>query len=416
MKQKLFFLLVTTFLVTSCAVPVATTPTFVDSRPIETQTAQIPSEAAAPTETIEIPTPQIFSDRFVQLDMLDELFGTAHLMGNDGTQTLVVTQDGGKTWTSIMPLMEGYILSTYFSSSRNGLLTTQSQEGKTSLWSTSDGGVNWQNSELVENMVGARLNLVQGEYLLARVEDVGAGSAYVHYYESTDMGKTWSLLPLIPPEAEEGLPEGIVRICNICGDLTAQTELNSLIVHGEMANEAKNTITLDVTNERGVNWRRVEIPKPSNFEAFLTHPIYLNLGDARWLVLLSLVQFDPIVSSQIFVLESQDQGLTWNIYDPNLQLQSVFTASVIKVNEEMLALICEGEVCLLGSSAPTLTKISLNKIWENEDSTSDLLLEFTDRQHAWLVINSPKKSNIYQTSDGGENWDLIKSNLIEVSP
>lgn len=412
----MFFLLLTTFLVTSCAAPVASTPTIIDSKPIETQAPHIPSETPPPAETIEIPTPQIFSERFFQLDMLDELFGTALLMGNNGTQTLVVTQDGGKTWTSIMPPMEGYLLSTYFSSSQNGFLTTQSLEGKTTLWSTSDGGVNWQNSELFENMVGARLNFVQGEYLLARVEDVGAGSAYVHYYESTDLGKTWSLLPLIPPEAEEGLPEGVVRICNICGDLSAQTELNSLIVYGEMANETKNTISLDVTNDRGVNWRRIEVAKPRNFEASLTQPIYLQLGDNRWLALLSLVQFDPIVSSQIFVLQSQDQGLTWDIYDPNLQIQSVFTASIINVNEEMLALICEGEVCLLDLSAPTLTKISLDQIWENEDSTSDLLIEFTDRQHAWLVINSPEKSNIYQTADGGENWNLIKSNLIEVSP
>jgi len=393
-------------------------PPAVIPKPIETQTqaAQNPTKTAPPIETIKSPAPLTFFDRFFQLDMLDELFGTALLMSNDGAQTLVATHDGGKTWTSIMPPMEGYILSTYFSSPEIGFLTTQSLEGKTFLWSSPDGGVTWRNSELFENMIGARLVLAQEEYLLARVEDVGAGSAYVHYYESTDQGTTWSLLPLLPPEPEEGLPEGVVRICNICGDLTAQSELDSLIVYGEMANDAKSTITLDVSNNRGLHWRRVGISKPNGFETSLIQPIHLNLGDSRWTVLISLIQFEPTVSSQILVLESLDQGVTWEIYDPDLEIHSVFTASGIQVDEEMLALICEDEVCLLDLSIPILTKIPLDKIWENANSASDLVLEFSDRQHAWLVINKPESANIYQTSDGGENWELIIPALLSASP
>lgn len=368
------------------------------------------------TNTPESNQPIVFRERFVQLNMLDDQNGTAILMNGEGSKTFAYTKDAGYNWKVIMPALDGYILSANFSNPKVGFLTSQNLDGITTLWSTSDWGNTWKGLELFENMMGASILLSENDYVLARIEDVAAGSAYIRYYESTDSGENWSLLPLLPPQSEEGLPEGIVRICNICGDLAAQTELNSLLVYGEMANEAGATISFDVSNDRGINWNRVELQKPQGFESAFVQPLNVNFGTTIWTIAISLVQFDPAFSSQIFVLHSQDNGQTWEFFDPALAIPSIVTGNIVQIDDGSLALNCGADICILNMISLEVNVLSLGQVWESSENEDSILLEFSDSQNAWLAVNSSETTILYHTKDGGSSWDSIDPILAGIQP
>lgn len=404
----------------SCAVPqqaaLPQAPETAIVHPTATVTSE-PTAVSATSEPTEEPlTP--FTYQFITMDMIDDENGTAILMDADNVQYLVSTIDGGKSWNDITPIENEYILSASFLVNGSGMLTTFNEDGNSKLWTTTNGGKTWASNDLSMGMAGARIELFTDELAIARVSEGGAGTAYTHFYETTDQGQTWSLVPLIAPQPEENLGEGVIPLCNICGDLMAQNENDSLIVHGEMANDAAEFIQLTSSVDRGINWSEVSVTKPELFTSAFVLPLSTDLSGDLWSASIAFVSFDPSISYSVFFLTSADHGISWHIASQPAFEQPELVESIQILDSATAYQICGYDLCFIDLSTNEVSTVPLDVVWNSPDiqMPNNTFARFIDPTTGWVIQNGSDASILFFTEDGGAPWQTISPSFTPSEP
>lgn len=411
MKKKNFvrLSLLAALILAGCAAPAQT------AVPVPSGTAKpapAPTSTAEPTSTVPTPIEEPskpFAYQFISMEMTDPEKGTAILMDEYNAQFLASTNDGGKTWNDISPTENEYILSSSFDQNGFGMVTTFTEEGNSKLWTTSDMGKTWLSSDLNEGMTGANITFNSENYALARVSEGAAGSVYTHFYESTDQGANWFLVPLIPPQPEENLEEGIIPLCNICGDILLQTETESLIVYGEMANEPSDVIRVATSLDRGSTWTDAAISKPEQHKNAFVLPLSTSISAELWNASIAFVSFDPVMSYSVFFLTSTDQGISWRLSPEAAFEQSELVESIETVGGSTAYQICGYDLCFIDLLSGQVNSTPLDVVWDNAiiKFPNNTLARFIDINTGWVIQNGSDASLIFFTEDGGPTWQTI---------
>lgn len=410
-------LLIFVLILTGCATPVE------PPRLTEAVTQIVAEPTSSPTVAIQTTTstPTVipgFSATILKLEMIDSDQGTALFLDENGEQILAMTQNNGANWVSITPKDVTNIPSFDQIDAETIIMVSNNTDGSGTLWKTVDGGVNWTKKELFTEMLGAQIDFSPDGYGLALAQDAGAGHRYLHYYESTDFGENWSLIPLLPPAPEDGLPEGVIQLCGICGDWMEQTESISLIIYGEMANEPKEFIQLTTSADRGVSWKTIELQKPDALKTHLVMPLAATVSDGSWSAFVALISPESIIDGELLALNSTDGGITWTLKDLSIEVATPQNNPIEFFEPHFAAMLCGTEICFIDTLSNSVERVPYNFETISNDFTGifDVHIKFIDRQTGWLILTSPKGTYLYQTVDGGISWVWRPLSLNEADP
>jgi len=396
-------------LVTGCATPISLPDATLVPMPSSTSeplTATIPSTNTFTPEPTKL---QQAPYQIIQLDMLDIDHGTAIFMDQNNQQSLAMTRNGWQTWQDITPPGTTTISSIFFQTNLIGFALVNTSNDPATLMKTEDGGQNWVTIPGYPNNYAAQIAFLDDQYGLSKEVEGGAGHAYIKYYETTDSGENWTLLPLISPDPQAGLPEGVVDLCNICQDMLDQTELDSLIVTGEMANEPADTIKITVSNDRGLNWIRTEVPKPQPFISALVAPISASITSQPWSVALGLTSMDNEAQTALIFLQSLDKGKTWTLFDPAITIIGISHTSVHFIDPNFATFADLNNVYFIDLETGRSETASISGLFaEIDPSMLDTpMLDFIDHENGWLTKNTTEGTRFFSTTDAGNSWEEI---------
>lgn len=410
MKTKIVLIctLAALLFLSGCATPVVETTPIESPAPqtITTTATQTPTHVSPdPTEPASVNTPF----QLVQLDMIDALNGIATLIFPEGKQIFAISNDGWRSWRDITPPNATAIPSTYFFDELNGFALVFPKDAPPFLWKTKDGGNSWFAPTNYPTNNGTEITFLNDQYGLSKEVDGGAGHAYVKFYETADGGDNWSLLPLLSPDPNEGLPEGVIDLCNICQDLIEQTEMDTLVVHGEMANEPTPYIKIEVSNDRGMNWSRIDFPKPEGFGSSAVIPLNAVVSPVKWVVALGTVSFVPEQQYNLIFLESFDNGNTWSFFDPKITLSSMPPTNFKFLNTSSAYIVDSEVLFFIDLDSHQFEAKPINDLFTEADpiKTNTPIVEFVDRENGWFIFNMIGSSNVYSTTNGGTSWTEI---------
>src|SRR5881394_1019552 len=101
--------------------------------------------------------------------------------------------------------------------------------------------------------IGTSFRFYDPNNLPVEPPEFGSGSAYYRYYETHDGGTTWSPVIITSTYADNDLPPGTVRLCNLCGDrISYYPPTKVIITHGDHGDEQpKGAVRLSLSMNLG---------------------------------------------------------------------------------------------------------------------------------------------------------------------
>jgi photosystem II stability/assembly factor-like uncharacterized protein len=114
---------------------------------------------------------------------------TYNLYQNQYTE-LYKTSDGGLTWQTVFEQNGGYIDDFAFKDSLNGFLLGDPVGGRWSLWSSTNGGLNWDSSGLYLPDAGGEASFNKDLYV--QNDSIWFGTNLYRIYRSTNFGLKWT--------------------------------------------------------------------------------------------------------------------------------------------------------------------------------------------------------------------------------
>ncbi len=299
-----------------------------------------------------------------------------------GTQQgfLIKTTDGGKTWTQVLPSLSPSTL-VDFTTSRVGFGIGTPSDPQTFL-ATTDGGKTWtERSRLPSNTVG--ISFVSATEGYAVQYPQGGGSAKI--YRTTDGGGTWLLRTTLAASAGALFPYApYVKFFD------AQ--------HGVLQTQSFPMLVFEATSDGGRTWHtllsRQSVPGGSQQFSFVSPTTAYELTTSA------------SQSGKAILQETTDGGKTWQTVQhlPSGDWgQAVYFASAedgwVAVEQAPTSQDPKTVVMQTTDGGKTWTAHPIPGA-ALQPSGNGLLLQFPDAQHGWLM--SP--SSLYRTSDGGATW------------
>jgi len=278
--------------------------------------------------------------------------------------SILRTADAGLTWKLVSPpqiftedqFSNGYVQPYAFFTDAMHAWVVFSGEGQP-VWRTTDGGASWLASEpfsrfpeiyFLDNSVG---------WLLSNKGEVAPRQYASELYQTVDGGATWHTLI----ESQDG-----VLNCQAYSDMAFADHLNGWIV--PFCRRPDGGSWLLATQDGGKTWTSIDLPPPSQDPGLFEDPDQCSAQLTSLTVFgpsaLAVVQFcNPYLSqdgtsipSPNFLYTTSDAGLTWRSYP-----------------------VAENQVT------------------------------FTSPSSIWLAERTPTGLRIQHSTDGGANWELVKT-------
>ncbi len=350
-----------------------------------------------------------------EVHMFDAQRGWGWSQDLGGNSRLMITQDGGVTWVDRSPHSYAYGRqgASFLDADHAWLPTFDTGANKAGLVRTSDGGETWTAATAAAGpYTGYKFQSATDG--IADTADVGAGNAYVRFYETHDAGMMWSAVPVTPQRPEPSLPEGTLHICSICGDTASLFLPNRVIItHGDLAGDAQGTVRLTVSMDLGKTWTDLKLPPPSpTYEGAAVAPdAPVFFDDQHGVMPVHVFRTQDFTNYAYRVLalySTSDGGATWTT-SPNAA-QDVVTyepaMDVISLTDAVVR--CASSLCATSDAGQTWTTVKPNIDFGQFGGERQLIqIDFVDLKTGWAVIDDDDVYQLYRTTDGGATWSLL---------
>jgi photosystem II stability/assembly factor-like uncharacterized protein len=326
-------------------------------------------------------------------------------------QNILSTSDGGQTWKDVTPSGSIYgknARGDFMSDKYAWVAVTPQQTGNNvTVLRTSDGGQHWQSSTVSasEASVGDVphfLTTQEGFLELVTNGGPGAGSEAVGIFHTTDGGQNWT--EVSDTEHPGGLPHGGIK-----NGITFKDAQNGWAT-GE---DASLTPWLYVTHDGGHTWKQQLLENlpgsigtaSTNVHYTTTPPVFF--GNNGFLPIQARGQLDTNAASQIngfIILQSTDGGATWYTdWKANPNTLTTFASSDLYIESVHNAWATDQSGNVYGTS-------DAGENWSKLASNVDTIkaLSFVDTSYGWAVSDT----KLWQTTDGGHHWNEVVYHII----
>ena len=366
----------------------------------------------APTRTVGPPSgaPATFPT-IDALRMVDEANGWAA----DLNGKLYRTLDGGRNWYLLTTPanVEFNAYASAFLSAAEAWLSFYDANGAPALLRTSDGGATWTRlTEIGLATAGGPASFEFSTPLdgLARVEGLGAGNLYIQIFETHDGGASFSVLPLVGPTDEQGLPEGTLHLCSLCLDAFHYAPARAIILRGDMGSmQPRGGVLVQTSTDLGQHWSEMTLPLPPGYEDALVGGLPLSFpGRQHGFLPVQLIKYNPdgtLAYDAIALYATPDGGATWSL-TPTV-LSGVDPAALELVDDFDLVALCGSDICVTHDEAHTWQALTPNVDLSSTDTRYVLEMTFVTPSTGWIILTEAGTRQLYRTSDGGATWSLL---------
>ena len=422
-KSILGSVLILALMVVSCSIPpvmddqASTDPTDV---PITESTATVQLEEAktALPESSQTAEVAIQPLEIAWIWMADARSGWAWSNENEQISHLLTTQDGGRTWSDVTPEDLGTVIGNEFLDAQTAWVSATDANGQWRLLGTLNGGQSWKVLPIVEAIQYSNLKIFTALEGAAIITDGAAGSAYYTIYETTDSGNEWSLVPLLSPTGSDGLPEGTVQLCNICGDILYYDPLRTVIAKGDMAGEPTGRLQVFSSFDRGMSWSQSNLEIPAEFadgnNAALQPKFHMQEGTLP----VNVVKYDStgnFVYSILLFYRTSDGGVTWHLQESRLNLQGVLPDPVHFASINDIFTQCGTGLCYSNDGGKSFTVNPLPM--RLGDRPADMLFfeqyQFVSSTEGYAISKMGDDYQLWHTDDYGLVWTEILPEVIQ---
>jgi len=358
-------------------------------------------EPTLPTDTSPTSTPTHISPLYKL-----HIFVGGHGWASNVDQTIFYnTRNFGEHWLTVTPAGlsspgSGWGTTAAFANGDIGWICRSETESSAILYSTGDGGRNWQTFNL-DFPCGQMSVLNANEGYILSDQGVGAGSQYVSLYHTADGGKSWDLRfehdPADPDD--HGLPTGGIK--NFFGFLSSDI---GLVAGYE---PVPGLVYLFRTIDGGTSWKQSEcknLPIDENQETSVEKIIRINATTA----ILPIRSYLANGNSITYFCSTTDAAENW-LYVGMLENVEFFDfgslLTGVAFGQGKMFQTEDGGLTWTETTAglpPAVTPVSLDMI-------NDLVGFLT----ATITPETLTDNRIYMTGNNGKDWQPIPGNIIE---
>jgi len=404
MKRLLSFIFLFAWVISACA-PVSPTAEAA-AKPTEAATTAPTEEAVTPTEEAQVATlaentPAVAT---VELRVVSapQLSFIRMLDGSNGwgvtDDSVVRTEDGGKTWLDITPAGAttlGYGTAGSFLSQALAFVLVgdpTNPAANATLYRTSDGGVSWTFNQVSFGSGDLRFLDEENGWIMVNL-GVAAGSNAVSVYQTGDGGETWKRMFTNDPTvdgAADSLPLGGLK--NALVPLDMKTAWVSGVIY------APDTLYLYRTDDGGGDWSQVIVDlseKATGSELSIT-AFQLVSPKAGYV---AVNYYEDTLQTMLYV--TRDGGQTWTLTPTN-----ILNGSAVDFVSDADGFIFDGEGFQVTHDAGS-TWSSVKPDVSFTDSF--MSMDFVSPQVGWVLAmdSSTSAIQLYRTEDGGQTWSLL---------
>ena len=378
---------------------------------LPTETAVPPTAAIIPPTETRVPGPAVMLDQIHMLNINDG-WGWA---SNSGQMTqLLRTSDGGQTWLDVSPSEAtdastgqskyAYYDSFFLDAQTAWLIFYDSSANAGGLLHTTDGGKTWASLPPNDLLQNARVKFTSPTDGVAETAGLGAGNAYLNYYQTKDAGASWQLITLTAPTPETNLPAGTIHLCNICGD---------------MASDPVGVVRLSVSTDLGQHWNSLKLPLPDKYVSGSVAPISPTFFGQVGVMPINIIKYGSdgsVAFSVLMMYTSQDGGQSWQPAQGMLENQHTQINDVQILSAMDVFVRCGKNLCFTNNGAQTWQTLPDNALnFDQSASPPDYVSEFSfvDPANGWAITGDSGATNLWQSKDGGATWQKISPTLIK---
>ncbi len=335
-----------------------------------------------------------------EIHMINSQFGWALTQDAEGIDHILRTTNGGYSWRDITPPQPIDPSLTHFGADVSFIDPDTGWAiyyGSDLVWSTENGGITWQVNQLDfrSYMESMLVSLDPNHVWVFQFTEGGMQHVYTALARSQDRGQTWSTL--LDPYTDASIQ---------AFDKTGAAFVNS--EYGWVTRDFRGVavyLYLDITNDGGSTWQNLEMPAPpSDSDAFSTcacglyDPALVNtaVGSVR---LSCTCYLEDVKLEKNYLYRTIDGAATWDIQSmPGGDLHFISGQTYYATGREIYRTSD-------GGNNWNLVKSSVN--WDGQFS-------FIDLNNALVVAYDPDDDQyaLVVTSNGCRSFDLIIPELL----
>ena len=387
-KRLILTLIAALALLTGC---VRTSPA-TTSTPEPTQPATNNSPTSTPTHLSPLYKSHIFVGGHGWASNVDQTI--FYNTRNFGEHWLTVTPAG------LVPEGSGWGTATSFPNGDIGWICRSETESSASLYTSTDGGREWQTTDL--DFPCGQISVINADegYILSD-QGVAAGSQYVSLYHTVDGGKTWDLRfehdPADPDD--HGLPTGGMK--NYFGFLSS----NIGVVGGYVP--VSGSVYLYRTVDGGVSWIQSECqnsPLDENQETSIDKIIRINATTA----VLPVRSYLANGNSVTYFCSTTDAADSWQYVG---MLENV---EFLDFGSQLTGVAYgQGKMFHTSDGGLTWTETTLGLPPAVTPISLDMINDLAGFLIATITPETLVDNRIYMTGNNGKDWQPIPGNIIE---
>ncbi len=319
-------------------------------------------------------------------------------------QNILFTSNSGQDWKDVTPSGSAYgkyARADFLDDKYAWIAVTPQQVGNNvTVLRTSDGGQHWQSSTISANDASVGdvphfLTTQEGFLELVTNGGPGAGSEPVGIFHTTNAGQNWT--EVSDTEHSGGLPHGGIKT-----GISFKDTQNGWAT-GE---DASLTPWLYVTHDGGHTWKQQLLENlpgsigtaSTNVHYTTTPPVFF--GNNGFLPIQVQGQLDTnAVINGFLILKSTDGGTTWSTdWKANPKTLTNFASNDLYIQSIQNAWATDEHGNVYGTS-------DAGENWSQLASNVDAIkaLSFVDPSYGWAVSDT----KLWQTTDGGHHWSEV---------
>jgi len=379
-----------------------------------------PPDPPNPSKTLDSITPPISAEYlpFEEIAMINSQEGWAWGFIKEWGMRIWHTSNGGQTWIDVTPnpKAEKFVFALDALTAWATICQSTEDYCEESLARTTDGGQTWSVLSQARFYAYWDIEFTSQDRGLRTEYDVGAGSGFWSFYETSDGGSTWEWVEIHSDHLGDELSFGNkYQTCNMCADRLYLDQELLMNIDGNLDVQPGDTIPISISYDRGISWQALELDFPNQaYKPGTFHPNQPLVFDDRKIILpVNLATFRQENSDMVFY--SSSNGQNWRVLSIVEKVGGIYSWNQFDhLSNQEIIFACGGELCVTRDGAQTWERISSNLSFAY--SQSDLYVDqfdFVDIQNGWALVEPVYRSyTLWRTTDGGKSWIELEPTYI----